>query len=85
MLVPLPAEMTAQLGIRLKQRFTEQGLRPLLFGYANGYLGFAVTSEQYRAGSYEASMTWYGPNFGNLMVQDLRLLGSLYKSKRARK
>ena len=82
-LIPLPAEMTAELGIRLKQRFTEQGLRPLLFGYANGYLGFAVTPEQYRAGSYEASMTWYGPNFGNLMVQDLRLLVSLYKSKRA--
>ena len=84
-LIPIPAEMTAELGIRLKQRFTEQGLRPLLFGYANGYLGFAVTPEQHRAGSYEASMTWYGPNFGNVMVQDVRLLGSLYKSKRAGK
>ena len=79
-MVPLSGEMTAELGLRLKQRLAEQGVQPLLLGYANGYLGYSVTPEQYRAGSYEAAMTWYGPNFGTLMIQDIRLLSSIYKS-----
>ena len=78
LLVPLPAELTADLGIALKRKLSERGNRSLLLGYANGYLGYAVTSQQYAAGSYEAGMTWYGAEFGRVLVNELLLLAELY-------
>jgi len=72
--VPLPAEITAQLGMDLKRRLSTQGKRAILFGYANGYLGYAVTPEQYKAGGYESWMTWYGPFFGQSLVEQIAAL-----------
>ena len=77
--VPLPVELTVELGLDLKQRLKDQNLTPFLLGYTNGYLGYAVTPEQYKAKSYEAWMTWYGPNFGAVFIEEVRLLASLYK------
>ena len=78
LLVPLPAELTADLGLALKRKLEQKGEHSLLLGYANGYLGYAVTPQQYAAGSYEAGMTWYGADFGRFLENDLLLLAGLY-------
>ncbi|MDO8729919.1 MAG: neutral/alkaline non-lysosomal ceramidase N-terminal domain-containing protein [Candidatus Omnitrophota bacterium] len=79
LLVPLPAELTVDLGTALKRKLAEKGNRSLLLGYANGYLGYAVTPQQYASGSYEAGMTWYGADFGQQLENDLLLLSGLYE------
>ena len=81
LLVPLPAEMTTDLGVTLKYRLTHDGVQPILLGYAGGYLGYAVTPEQYRGHSYEAGMTWYGAGFGQTLQDDLQALAALYTEK----
>ena len=80
--VPLPAEITSELGMNLKRRLATQGKQAILFGYANGYLGYAVTPEQYEAGGYETWMTWYGPTFGESLVDQITQLAGLYSSEK---
>ena len=82
--VPLSAELTTELGQSLRQKLTVQGDQPILFGYANGYYGYAVTPEQYKGRAYEAWMPWYGPPFGESLVEDIPLLASLYSEKEER-
>ncbi len=81
LLVPLPAELTTELGHELKNRLAAQKVQPILLGYANGYLGYAVTPQQYQDRSYEARMTWYGPTFGVSLIDEIQQLAGLYPSK----
>lgn len=80
--VPLSAEMTTDLGRELKGKLSSGGNRPILLGYSNGYLGYAVTPQQYPTRTYEAWMTWYGPQFGVTLIEQIRLLAALYPSER---
>lgn len=75
--VPLEVEMTAELGDQLRQRLRKLGLQPLLFGYANGYLGYSVTPEQYKQMDYEVGMSWYGPYGGETIIENLCRLAEL--------
>ena len=79
--VPLQAEMTTDLGQLLRYKLFLQGKQPFLLGYANGYLGYAVTPGEYKDGSYESWMTWYGPSFGELMVNAFEVLAEPYSNK----
>ncbi|MCM8812098.1 MAG: neutral/alkaline non-lysosomal ceramidase N-terminal domain-containing protein [Candidatus Omnitrophica bacterium] len=79
--VPLSAELTTGLGQGLRHRLVSQGVEPLLLGYANGYLGYAVTPQEFRDGSYESWMTWYGPSFGELMVDGIEALAGVYSEE----
>ena len=81
LLIPLPAEVTTALAVGLKQQILQRELTPLVIGYTGGYLGYAVTAEEYRSGSYEASMTWYGPEFGQRLVNRVALLARLYSDR----
>lgn len=78
LLIALPAEPTADLGLELRHRLAQQGKNGILISYANGYQGYAVTPEQYRHRSYEAWMTWYGPDFGELLNEKVLELAGLY-------
>lgn len=82
LLVPLPAELTAELGIALRVKLAEKGVNSLLLGYANGYLGYAVTPGQYASGSYEAGMTWYGAEFSQVLEDNFLLLAGLHNDER---
>ena len=82
-LVPLPVELTTEYGQNLRVKLSAQGNQPIVIGYANGYLGYAVTPQQYEGKSYEAWMTWYGPNFGASVAEEIWLLAALYPSKEA--
>lgn len=79
LLVPLSAEMTAEVGAELKRKLADRSLTPLLVGYANGYLGYVVTAQRYGSGSYEAWMTWYGPGMAQTLIrriEELAVLGT---------
>ena len=84
LLVPLPAELTTDLGVELKLKLSRAGSQPILLGYADGYLGYAVTPRQYESGSYEAGMTWYGAGFGEELLNHLKLLAALYKREESK-
>lgn len=76
--VPLQVEITTELGQLLRHKLALQGAQPFLLGYANGYLGYAVTPAEYKDGSYESWMTWYGPFFGEFIVEGIELLAKPY-------
>jgi hypothetical protein len=80
-LAAVPAEPTTALGLELKQRLAQRGLRPLVVGYSGSYLGYAVTPEEFRSRSYEASMSWYGPEFGTALVDYLDQYAGLYAER----
>jgi len=82
--LPLQSELTASLGLELKRKVLSFGLKPVPVGFANGYLGYAVTPLQYLSKSYEAWMTWYGPIFGLSTVEKLRKLAKLYEEIRSK-
>ena len=85
LLTPLSAEMTAELGMELKQRIGRRsGKEPLIVGYADGYLGYAVTPERYGSGSYEAWMSWYGKGFGPYLLDHFEQLAALYSKEEKR-
>ena len=77
--IPLQAEMTTELGFELKRKMSQRGLKPILIGYANGYLGYAVMPNEYENRSYEAWMSWYGPGFGAFLIDRIEELASLYQ------
>ena len=66
------------MGLQLKQRLAAVGVEPVLIGYSNGYIGYAVTPERYRSGSYEAWMTWYGPGLGDFLIEKIRQLAEFH-------
>lgn len=80
--VPLPAEATCEAGQGLAAAVRSQGVQPLLIGYANGYLGYAVTPWEYQRRTYEAGMSWYGPFFGEVLADGLAALSNLYPKKK---
>ena len=81
LLVPFPAEPTTEIAAAFTQKLATVGKQALLFGYANGYLGYAVTPKQYESKTYEATMTWYGPDFGQVLENHLLLLAGMLEGK----
>ena len=80
--VPLVMEMTTDLGNGLKEKLSAEGLQPVLMGYADGYLGYAVTPAQYKKIGYEVQMSWYGPHGGEMQVEELIQLAHLLQEAR---
>lgn len=68
-LVGVPGEIVASLGLRIKQRAAQLGIRfPVVVGLANDYVGYMLTREQYLSGGYEShTASLYGEAFGELM------------------
>jgi hypothetical protein len=67
-IVGIPGEMAAGLGIRIKaETKTATGARhAVIGGLANEWIGYILTAESYiRGGGYEASMSFYGPELGD--------------------
>jgi hypothetical protein len=68
-LLALPAEPSAELGRELRARVAP-GALPLVVAHANDWLGYALTREEYRRGSYEACLSFHGPGFGEWLVEN---------------
>jgi len=76
-LIAVPGEMIAQLGLALKDHARRQGLRlPTIVGLANDHLGYLLTRAEMKRGGYESTVSFFGDAFGEeLTVAIGRLLG----------
>ncbi len=71
MLFGLPCDVSAELGLDLKQHARRAGYQPVVVGFANDYIGYCLPERLYRTHSYEASMAFNGPKTGELLVGEL--------------
>lgn len=71
--IGMPGEPTAAVGLAAKALAKEKGIPcPAVVALTNGWLGYLVTAEQYRAGKYEASMSFYGDEIGARILEGVR-------------
>jgi len=70
LIVGVPGEMTAELGISLKSRVREATGAPhvVVGGLADEWISYILSPEQYRKGGYEASVSFYGETLGQVIV-----------------
>ena len=72
-LVGLPGEPTTPIGLAVKAALRDSGvMRPAVVALTNGWLGYIVTAEQYKAGKYEPTMSFYGPSIGEVMLEGVK-------------
>jgi neutral ceramidase len=73
LLMGVPGEPTAPVGLAAKQLAREHGVKhPAIVALTNGWLGYLVTAEQYKAGRYEPTMSFYGPGIGQLILDGIK-------------
>jgi hypothetical protein len=69
----VPGEPTAPVGLAAKEMARNKGVKhPAIVALTNGWIGYLVTSEQYKAGKYEPTMSFYGPGIGEAILIGIR-------------
>lgn len=74
-LVGIPGEAFAQIGLRIKAESSRKGV--LVVGYANGFVGYIPTEEAFQEGGYEVTTTWWNrvnPQAGRLITETAQKL-----------
>ena len=67
-IMAVPGEMTAPLGMALKEQARRLGFsQPCILGLANDHIGYILTADQYHRGGYERSVSGYGAGLGRFM------------------
>ncbi len=71
LLMGFPCEPTSELGLKAKALARKSGYRyPLVVALTNDWLGYALMPEQYKNGGYETGMSFYGTNFGDVLLAE---------------
>lgn len=67
----VPGEMAAGLGLQIKAAARNlPGVQHVAIGgLANEWVSYILSSEEYERGGYEASVSFYGPNLGPVVVE----------------
>ncbi len=74
LLMGFPCEPTGEIGSAAKALARRAGQKhPALVALTNDWLAYCVTAAQYRAGKYESSMSFYGPELGAAMLDAVRI------------
>ena len=69
LLLAVPGEATAEVGLDLKRRARELGFGlPLVIGLANDEISYILSREDYQRGGYEVEMSFFGPELGSAVV-----------------
>ncbi len=70
LIIGAPGEMIAELGLGIKDKLKEHGIKyPVIGGLANQWISYILSEEEYDKGGYEASVSFYGKELGNVMVK----------------
>ena len=71
LIVGIPGELSAELGRTIKQRaFAETSAAfPVIGGLADEWDSYILSASEYRLGGYEASVSFYGENLGQTIVE----------------
>jgi neutral ceramidase len=69
LLIGVPCEPTAELGLRMKAMAKAAGYaHPAVVALTNDWLAYALMPDQYRKGNYEAMMSFYGDQLGPTLL-----------------
>jgi len=69
-LIGIPGEPTAEVGFRIQNLARKRGIRyPVVVSFCNAWLGYILTDEEYRAGGYEATLSFYGEGLSKCILQ----------------
>ena len=69
--VTIPGELSSILNFQVKERGKLLGFeKTFLLGLANDALGYILTEDEYRHGTYESSISLFGPAFGSFIANE---------------
>lgn len=70
-LVGIPGEMTAELGIAVKESLKNSRIKHVAIGgLANEWISYILAEDKYiKGGGYESSVSFYGPKLGEIMKE----------------
>ena len=70
LIVGVPGEMASGLGLDIKLRLRQETGVPhvVIGGLADEWVSYILQPEEYRRGGYEASVSFYGPGLGAVIV-----------------
>ena len=76
-IVGVPGEMTAELGIHIKQEIARDigAQHVVIGGLANAWISYILSPHEYDRGGYEASVSFYGRELGDQVVAGAILAG----------
>ena len=68
--VGIPGELIAELGLKIKQSLKNDTVKHVVIGgLANEWISYILTEDEYvNRGGYEASMSMYGPGLGEIIT-----------------
>jgi hypothetical protein len=73
MFMGVPGEPTAQVGLAAKELARAAGGKVVgIVALTNGWLGYILTPDQYKAGKYEATMSFYGNGTGDQILRGIK-------------
>ena len=72
LLVGAPGELIAELGLKVKDVLKNDGIAcPVVGGLANQWVSYILSASEYEKGGYEASVSFYGKNLGDIIVKGM--------------
>jgi hypothetical protein len=70
-LVTIPGELSSILNLQIKERGRLLGFeKTLLLGLTNDAVGYILSEDEYRHGTYESTLSLFGPTFGHFMTNE---------------
>ena len=71
LIVGAPGELTAKLGLNIKNQLSKKGIRySTIGGLANEWISYILTADQYNCGKgYESSVSFYGDKLGEIIYK----------------
>ena len=73
--VTIPGELSSILNASIKERGRLLGFeRAFLLGLTNDAVGYILTEDEYRHGTYESRVSFFGPHFGSTVASEASLL-----------
>jgi hypothetical protein len=72
-LVGIPGELVAELGIKIKQSLKNDEIKHVAIGgLANEWISYILTEDEYvNGGGYESSVSFYGPKLGEIITNNV--------------
>lgn len=65
----VPGELASELGLKIKSGLRQAGIKhPVIGGFANEWISYILPADEYEKGGYEASISFYGPELGRVVV-----------------
>jgi len=73
-LIGIPGDLAVTFGMELKENARKKGYEVIIIGFANDYMGYILPRHLYFTSSYEASMSFHGPQMGEYLLAMIALL-----------